>query len=166
MPNRPTGMRTYVRVVGPGPNARTRCSRCGESKPAASFAWHRRELGQRQTYCRPCQAEYKRQYYLANRERHIAAATRRKDALIAERMRFLVDFLRERPCVDCGERDPVVLEFDHLADKAFNVSAGLRTHKWETVLREIDKCDVVCANCHRRRTARRGGFVRAAVAQR
>jgi hypothetical protein len=80
-------------------------------------------------------------------------------------MRFLVDFLRERPCVDCGETDPIVLEFDHLADKEFSISAGLRGRRWADVIREIDKCEVVCANCHRRRTARRGGFVRAAVAQ-
>ena len=81
-------------------------------------------------------------------------------------MRFLVEFLRERPCVDCGERDPIVLEFDHLAEKEFAISAGLRGRRWDDVLREIDKCEVVCANCHRRRTAHRGGFARAAVAQR
>ena len=143
-----------------------RCSRCGELKPVSTFAWHRRDRGQRDTYCRPCRAAYKREHYLANRDRYIAAATRRKEALVAERMLFLVEFFRERPCMDCGERDPIVLEFDHLADKKFGVAAGLRTHRWEDVLREIDKCDVVCANCHRRRTARRGGFVRAAVAQR
>ena len=70
------------------------------------------------------------------------------------------------PGVDCWETDPLVLEFDHLAGKEFAVSAGMRGRNWEAVLREIDKCEVVCANCHRRRTARRGGFVRAAVAQR
>ncbi|HXB15201.1 MAG TPA: hypothetical protein VNV44_05605 [Solirubrobacteraceae bacterium] len=142
-----------------------RCSRCGEFKPASTFAWHRRDRGQRDTYCRPCRAEYKREHYLANRERYIAAANRRKAALVAVRMQFLIEFFREQPCVDCGESDPIVLEFDHVADKEFDVSAGLRTHKWEAVLREIDKCEVVCANCHRRRTARRGGFARAAVAQ-
>ena len=42
--------------------------------------------------CRPCRAAYKRAHYLANRERYIAAATRRKDALIAERTAFLVEF--------------------------------------------------------------------------
>jgi hypothetical protein len=144
---------------------RLRCGRCGEHKPAAEFAWRRRRLGQRDTYCRPCRAEYKREHYLANRERYIAENARRKRALVEKRMRFLIEFFREHPCTDCGESDPIVLEFDHLGDKVFNVSAGLRTHKWDTVLREIDKCEVVCANCHRRRTARRGGSVRAAVAQ-
>jgi hypothetical protein len=143
-----------------------RCSRCGEFKPVSTFAWRRRDQGQRDTYCRACRAAYKREHYLVNRERYIAAATRRKAALITERMTFLVEFLRRSPCVDCGETDPLVLEFDHLGAKQFNIAAGLPTRNWQDVLREIDKCEVVCANCHRRRTARRGGFVRAAVAQR
>jgi hypothetical protein len=65
-----------------------------------------------------------------------------------------------------GETDPVVLEFDHLRDKKFTISKGIRDRNWQSVLDEIAKCEVVCANCHRRRTARRGGFARAVVAQR
>lgn len=85
---------------------------------------------------------------------------------MAERVAYLVDYLREHPCADCGETDPVVLEFDHLRDKKFGIGKGFRERKWESVLEEIAKCDVVCANCHRRRTAKRGGFIRAVVAQR
>jgi hypothetical protein len=66
---------------------------------------------------------------------------------------------------DCGETDPLVLEFDHLGDKSFNIAKGIRDHSWQSVLDEIRKCEVVCANCHRRRTALRGGFARAVVAQ-
>ena len=77
----------------------------------------------------------------------------------------MVSFLREHPCVDCGESDPVVLEFDHLGDKKFGIADGIRNRNWQDVLDEIAKCEVVCANCHRRRTAKRGGFIRAAVAQ-
>jgi hypothetical protein len=93
-------------------------------------------------------------------------AGHRKNLLIAERIEYLVAFLREHPCMDCGESDPVVLEFDHLRDKEFGIAQGLRDREWQSVLDEIAKCDVVCANCHRRRTARRGGFARAVVAQR
>ena len=63
------------------------------------------------------------------------------------------------PCTSVGG-DPVVLEFDHLGDKEFNISYGLRQLTWQAVLDEMAKCEVVCANCHRRRTAHRGGFVR------
>jgi 5-methylcytosine-specific restriction endonuclease McrA len=103
---------------------------------------------------------------LANKDRYIALAGQRKKALVEERVLYVVDFLREHPCVDCGEDDPVVLEFDHLRDKKFSISEGLQGRRWQDVLDEIAKCEVVCANCHRRRTAKRGGFLRAAVAQR
>ena len=143
-----------------------RCSRCKTEKPDEEFAWHRRKLEKRETYCRPCRAEYKQEHYQANKQRYIAAARQRKKALVEERTLYLVDFLREHPCVDCGEDDPVVLEFDHLRDKKFSISAGIQGRRWQDVLDEIAKCEVVCANCHRRRTAKRGGFLRAAVAQR
>jgi hypothetical protein len=49
----------------------------------------------------------------------------------------------------------VVLEFDHLRDKAFDIGRHLSRRSWQSVLGEMAKCEVVCANCHRRRTARR-----------
>jgi hypothetical protein len=143
-----------------------RCGRCRAHKPPHEFAWRRQSRGQRDNYCRPCRAAYKQEHYAANRDRYIANAQRRKQAVVAERARHLVDFFRQHPCVDCGERDPIVLEFDHLRDKRFELSKGIRDRNWRDVLDEIAKCDVVCANCHRRRTALRVGFARAAVAQR
>jgi hypothetical protein len=143
-----------------------RCGRCSQSKPLAEFAWRRKACGQRDNYCRACRADYKQEHYAANRARYIAAALRRSRAIAHERAAYLVEFFRTRPCSDCGETDPLVLEFDHLRDKSFNIAKGLRDHSWQAVLDEIDKCDVVCANCHRRRSALRAGFARAAVAQR
>ncbi len=71
----------------------------------------------------------------------------------------VIEYLREHPCVDCGESDLVVLDFDHLpgADKHFDVARAVTgsTRAWGTIKAEIDKCEVVCANCHRRRTAKR-----------
>lgn len=136
-----------------------RCARCHLDKPITEYTWNRRK-GRYDNYCRPCRAEYGRQHYLQNRERYIRNAHRRRDRETARRMDILVEFLLEHPCVDCGETDVVVLEFDHLRDKMFNVSHGVRTRRWDAVLNEIKKCEVVCANCHRRRTAERGGFMR------
>lgn len=142
------------------------CDRCRDLKPISEFAWRRRGRGQRDNYCRACRAEYLREHYAQHRDHYVARAVRRKKELTAERADYLIALFRERHCVDCDEDDPLVLEFDHLVDKKFNIAKGVRTHSWQAVLNEIAKCDVVCANCHRRRTARRGRWTRAAAAQR
>ncbi len=141
--------------------ATQRCYRCGERKPAADFAWRRKARNQRDSFCRPCRAAYKQEHYAANKQRYIAQAAARKRKLAVERTTYLIRFFASHPCEDCGETDPLVLEFDHLGDKAFNVGSALRTRNWQSILDEIAKCEVVCANCHRRRTAHRRGSVRA-----
>jgi hypothetical protein len=147
------------------PTALRRCGRCGELKLADEFAWRRRTKGQRHNYCRPCSAAYHREHYLANKQRYVDNAAARRDVIALERWELLLAHFALNPCADCGENDPLVLEFDHLRDKSFNVSQGMLVYAWQTVVKEIAKCDVVCANCHRRRTASRGRFRRAAVAQ-
>src|SRR3984893_16841806 len=81
--------------------------------------------------------------------------------------RVLFRYFAAHPCVDCGENDPIVLEFDHLdgATKSFDIGAGLTYRAWDSILAEIDKCEDVCANCHRRRTAQRRGSFRAQLAE-
>ena len=138
-----------------------RCYRCHEVKPIEDFAWRRKQKGQRDSFCRPCRSAYGKEHYAANRQRYIDQARASKDAIRLERTRFLLDFFKSHPCVDCGERDAVVLEFDHVGDKSFSIGAKLVQFAWQTILDEIEKCEVVCANCHRRRTARRRGAVRA-----
>jgi hypothetical protein len=141
-----------------------RCSRCGETKPDNEFASNPSSNGRRDVYCRPCRADYKQEHYRANRQRYLDQNRQRKAARLEENMRRLVDYLRLHPCVDCGERDVLVLEFDHLRDKAFGISNAIAYRSWRHIEREIAKCEVVCANCHRRRTARRGRFMRMAIA--
>jgi hypothetical protein len=141
-----------------------RCGRCGELKPVEEFAWRRKAKGQRHYYCRPCHSEYHHEHYLANKERYIAQAAEHKAQIRRERTELLIDYLQTHPCVDCGESDPVVLEFDHLRDKSFAVAAKLVDYPWERILEEIEKCEVVCANCHRRRTAHRRSALRVLLA--
>lgn len=67
----------------------------------------------------------------------------------------LLEHLSGKACKDCGERDPVVLDFDHRnsEDKFKGIAKMLSGHySWLSVLKEIAKCDIRCANCHRRKT--------------
>ena len=115
--------------------------------------------------CRPCRSAYHREHYLANKQRYIDQAGTRKRALRLERTIYLLAFFKSHPCTDCGESDPVVLEFDHLdtSIKSFCIGQSLPYRNWQSILDEIEKCEVVCANCHRRRTARRQGALRRAL---
>jgi len=72
-------------------------------------------------------------------------------------------YLTTHSCVDCGEKDPLVLDFDHLdpTTKSYNVSALISAnYSLEVLEQEITKCVVRCANCHRRRTAKEWGSYR------
>ena len=115
--------------------------------------------------CRPCRSAYGREHYLANRQRYIDGEARRKRARAEKRTRYLIEFFGTHPCSDCGETDPVVLECDHLREKRFEVTNQFASRNWQEILHEMAKCEVVCANCHRRRTARRRGSIRALLTQ-
>jgi len=148
--------------VEPSDEFRT-CYRCGELKAVDEFAWRRRARGQRDSFCRPCRSAYGKEHYAANKQRYIDQARVQKRRLALERTRYLIEYFVAHPCVDCGETDPVVLEFDHLRDKRFDIGQALAFRNWTSILAEIAKCEVVCANCHRRRTARRRGSLRAVL---
>jgi hypothetical protein len=113
-----------------GGNSKT-CGRCGEIKPADDFSWRRREKGQRDSLCRPCRSQYGKEHYAANRQRYIDQAAAVKERVRRERTLLLLEFFESHLCVDCGEADPVVLEFDHLRDKAFNIGRAFSYLRWQ-----------------------------------
>lgn len=100
---------------------------------------------------------YSRWHYRQNKEKYKARARAYSRANRDKLRDYIAAFLNENPCVDCGEADPIVLEFDHRdpATKRFNVGDAVRKScGLATVIAEIAKCDVRCANCHRRKTFR------------
>lgn len=131
------------------------CYMCGETKPEADFAFDDMAKGTRQRHCRKCQAAYRRAHYLANRDTYIRREVARIKRYRLENRQLMLAYLRGHPCVDCGESDPVMLEFDHRDPslKKGYVSVMAAHKPWRLVLVEIAKCDVRCANCHQRRTA-------------
>lgn len=96
-----------------------------------------------------------RKHYEANKEKMKARIKVRKIQHKAKLRSLVCRYLLDNPCVDCGESDPVVLEFDHLdpALKSFNIGQGISAGLSEAkIVSEIRKCEVRCANCHRRKT--------------
>ena len=74
------------------------------------------------------------------------------------------ELLKSSSCLDCGIKDPRVLEFDHKPEKEkkFDISRAVSgsTRSWKSIKEEIDRCDIVCSNCHRIRTMIRGNYKR------
>lgn len=68
--------------------------------------------------------------------------------------KFLQEYKQSHPCTDCKENYPYwIMEFDHLRDKQFNLSGFMsKTISIEKVIEEVQKCEVVCSNCHKNRT--------------
>ena len=94
-------------------------------------------------------------WYPLNKVKHIKYVTNIKNKI----SKFILEFKKNGKCLDCGfiGRDfPEVLDFDHLRDKKFNISEyKYFTSGINKVKEEINKCELVCANCHRIRTVKR-----------
>lgn len=109
------------------------------------------------------QIEFERKYYLANKSKFRAAGKKTR-AMARKRNRQYVDiYLSTHPCVDCGQSDVNVLEFDHTANnKSRRGVSGLIQDggSIRLVQKEMDKCEVRCCNCHRRMTLSRLGKLR------
>ncbi len=135
------------------------CYVCKEGKPSSEFGRNRSRPDGLQNKCRPCKKLADKKYYeTRDKERtKERTATSRYDAAL-----FLYVYKLCNPCVDCGEPDPIVLDFDHLdpKTKAFGLSeAPSKSYSRDRLIKEIAKCEVVCSNCHRRRTAKSRNYL-------
>lgn len=91
---------------------------------------------------------YHRNYHVRHR-----ASKRSYGRARLDRLNQIARDLKDVPCTDCGGRYPHwVMDFDHLRDKKFNVSRLIRYGSRQRLIAEIEKCEVVCSNCHRTRT--------------
>ena len=101
-------------------------------------------------------AESKKTHYEANKATYLARnAQKRRD------MKLHIAKAKDVPCVDCGNRyPPYVMDFDHRnpATKSDDIATIINKLSWNKLYEEIAKCDVVCSNCHRIRTAKQFGW--------
>jgi hypothetical protein len=132
---------------------RKKCTRCGKTKLYAEFQKRAATKTGCASMCRSCKQAYDRAHYAAHPNRRNYINLNRRAAR-KKAHEFICEYLRTHPCVDCGEKDPVVLEFDHVRGQKRNTVAQLKNSSASAVEREIKKCVVRCANCHRRKTAK------------
>lgn len=93
------------------------------------------------------QAESSRKHYLKNRERRLVENKARK----RRNREFVREYKQAHPCVRCGESEPVCLDFHHLDPSLkFGLLTWMANHGLEKIKDEISKCEILCANCHRK----------------
>lgn len=132
-----------------------KCSKCGEIKHHSEFHTKKSNKDGLYYHCKDCQREYTKSHYIKNKQYYIDKA-KRNSAIKKDILHKVILGHFVTGCVDCGNTDIRVLEFDHLDNKDENVSDMLRAEvNVEKIKDEILKCDVVCANCHRIRTCER-----------
>jgi len=135
---------------------RKKCGTCKRSRMVKFFNAKAASPDGLQSTCRDCNRRNAKAYYERNRDSHkkkmVAYAAKYKSRVA----RQVWDYLLEHPCVDCGETDPVVLDFDHVRGTKFRPISSMLANKmsWKRIQDEITKCEVRCANCHRRKTAK------------
>lgn len=135
----------------------------GTTEPLEGFNRLLRSAGGRQAHCRACASAH----FEANSVRHKHNVRARIAAVIRGNVVLVRSYLRLHPCVDGGEADPFVLEFDHVRGVKYKQVSRLVYNggSWPAIEREIAEGDARCANRHRRAThTRRRSF--ALVAQR
>ncbi len=136
------------------------CNRCKHEKEIDCFSWRIKSENKRHRICKECHKDDAHKHYMENREMYIEKAKAANPRQKEEFKEFVISYLENHPCVDCGEADLDVLEFDHVELVG---SSGRRVSQCKSKKKfyaEVEKCEVRCANCHTRRTRKQLGTQR------
>ena len=134
------------------------CTKCLEEKDISEFAWSIKGI-KSHPLCRSCRTKYQAEYYERTKHRTAAARWQNQVDRREEARKYVFAYLSEHVCMDCGEYDPIVLTFDHVrGTKVMGISQMINQgYSLQSLQEEIDKCEVVCNNCHLRREKKRRG---------
>ena len=129
------------------------CPKCHSMLEIEAFSWSiRQQRGG--SYCRTCQSAYSKAHYRRNAHLHNRRRANNRKRYQVRNRTLIMEYMRTRSCVDCGERDTRVFEFDHVqGEKSAEISFMVqRGYGWRRIEKELAKCVIRCANCHRRKT--------------
>lgn len=120
------------------------CNRCKLNKHDGEFA-----IGSGR--CKECQSELSKRHYRENKERYIATRKKNRTLKLIKRWRLIKELYEEQGgCAICGNENPLFIDFHHRdpGQKEALVSSHVRNASDEVFLSELEKCDLVCKNCH------------------
>lgn len=136
-----------------------KCNSCKQEKLLDCFGNNAKRPDGKQPCCRDCSKARDKKYYHGDPKRKEVIKQARREAKNRNKM-FLLRYLLSHPCIDCGESDPIFLDFDHVRGKKVMAVSIMATHGWsiDGLTKEIDKCEVRCVKCHRLKTAKEHGW--------
>ncbi len=131
-----------------------KCPKCEFKKHSDAFRPNKYKKDGLQVYCRDCDDRLQHEWYLKNKGKVKAASSKRNKEQKIRNIHLVLSLLKGKGCEKCGEQNPIVLEFHHIEAKLYNVSV-LVCNSWseKKIKDEIDKCKILCANCHKIETA-------------
>jgi hypothetical protein len=126
------------------------CSKCNTRKNTEEFSFRNKNKGSRRAECKACFKPLSQNHYKKNRQAYNQRGIERRKIT----RDWILTYLSSKKCKDCGNSDIRVLEFDHVADnKSYNIAILIaKGYGLVTLNKEVEKCEVVCANCHKIRT--------------
>lgn len=120
------------------------CSKCnGDPKPIGEF--HTRPNGKPYSYCKACHRNYTHDHYERNKASYVAKAQRNNQRYVEKIQDWILDYFKTHHCIDCGEDDPLVLEFDHRDGESKDFEIGKVIHRGWKLTRIIE--EVACTMC-------------------
>jgi hypothetical protein len=125
------------------------CSICKLEKSFNEFLWKNKQKGIKHYQCRECYKEIRKKSYNSNREYYLKKNVKKR----IDNNEWFLQYKKNLKCLICGESEQVCLDFHHLDgdDKRIEVSKmRYSTYSKEKIMKEIDKCVVLCSNCHRK----------------
>lgn len=123
------------------------CTKCRNSKDLTLFPARKSSKDKRASWCRTCYKVNWDERYIKNHEHLRKSHNQSRQKIHEQNARKVFEYLIQNLCINCGEADPIVLEFDHREqfDKIESISNLIRDAAWEGIENEIKKCDVLCS---------------------
>ena len=143
-----------------------KCCVCKEDKILSEFSYKNKKRRSLSSKCKECTKAYGRKHYQNNKDDYNRRARVNCKKYIKRNQQNMLEYLSKRRCSKCGEDDPVVLQFHHLDrdDKKEAIACLVQSsYSWDVIMAEIEKCDILCANCHMREHSQKQGWYRGQV---
>lgn len=128
------------------------CPKCLQQKQITDYNKNKNKKSGYHNICRECMKIISKRHYREDKQKHIGLVKKNQAKYIKRNQEFIINYLLKNPCILCGEKDILVLEFDHQENKEYNLCYMTRNHSIEMIKNEISKCQVLCRHCHIRKT--------------